>query len=111
MKDIVRLIPFESVNSNTLSTIAYSVINPGGLPFPCFSVFITNASTQDVLISTDGVDPYEYVIKGTRIELICQQNSGPNNQKAYFAKGTVFYASGTAGTGDIVLTALYQPEI
>lgn len=110
MKDIVRLIPLESVLSSTLSTVSYTAINAGGLPFPCFSVFITNASTQDILVSIDGVEPYEYVIKGTRIEMICQQNSGPNNQKAYFPKGTVFYASGTAGTGDIALTGLYQPE-
>lgn len=110
MKDIVRLIPAESVNSNTLSTLNYTAINPNGLPYACFAVFITNASNQDVFVSTDGTDAYEYAINGTRVELIAQQNSGPNNQKSYFAKGTVFYVSGTAGSGDIVLTGMYQPE-
>lgn len=110
MKDIVKYIPFESIDSSTLNVGTFSAINPAGLPYNCFSIFITNASNQPVLISTDGTDTHDLVLSNNRAELICQQNSSPNNQKAYFAKGTVFYASGTAGSGDIGITGLYQPQ-
>ena len=108
-KDIVSLIPIASIDSSTLG-VAYLPINATGLPNGCFIVYLTNDSNQDVLISIDGTTTHEVVLQGQRVPLFGQNNSGPGNQKAYFPKGTVFYAKGTAGTGNIYLTASYNPD-
>jgi hypothetical protein len=105
-KDIISLIPATSIDSSTL-TGDFVPINPDGLPYACVTLYLINASTEDVMISIDGVNLYEYVLSGQRIVLYGQLNAAPTNQVAFFARGMIFYASGTAGTGDIYLTGEY----
>lgn len=108
-KDIVSLIVATTIDSSSL-TGNYQAINPTGLPFGCFIVYITNPSDEEVVISVDGTNQHEVVLRHSRITLFGQNNSGPGNQKAYFPKGMIFYAKGIADFGNITLTAEYNPE-
>src|ERR1700684_4479461 len=107
-KDIVSLIPATSIDSADFA-MDFVPMNPAGLPNACFVLYITNAADEDVTISIDGTNVYEYVIAGQRITLFGQNNAGTANNKAYFRTGMVFSAVGLAGTGRIYLTGEYQP--
>ena len=106
--NVVKPIALTNIDSSTLSA-SYQAINASGLTFPCFEVIINNASNQDVTISLDGTHDHFYVVKATTLLIASQTNSRPNNFVADFAQGTIFYAKGTAGTGNIYLSGLYQP--
>jgi hypothetical protein len=108
-KDSVNIIPLTSVDSATISAITWVPINTAGLPFGCFRVWITNNSTVDVTVSDNaGVNAKLFVPHGTTVYLDGQNNAGPMNMKTYYSRGKTFYVQGTAGTGLIYLSGLYQ---
>lgn len=107
-KDTAQLIQSTGFSSADLPDAnAYTALN-SGLPYACYEVRILNASTKDIMISTDGTNLYEYVPAGDIRYLQGQQAAGPGNYKCNWAKGTIFYGAGTAGTGDIYIFGSYQ---
>lgn len=108
LKNTVKAIPLTNIASSSL-TANYQAINPGGLPNACFEIVFTNGSTTGVTLSYDGTTDHEYVLStGTKI-LNAQTNSAPNNHVANFPIGTIVYAKGTAGTGNLYLSGYFQP--
>lgn len=103
----VKAIVLTNIASSTL-TSSYKPINASGLDQPCFTIRITNNSSNDVTISYDGINDNEIVLKsGGIFDSNSQTNSLPNNKVAMWNKGKVIYIKGTAGTGNIYLSGYY----
>lgn len=109
VKNSIATVPMTTFLSSSV-TGTYAPIITGGLAHACFSISITNNSTQDITISFDGVNDSDYIPKATiknippLYALIAQTNS------AQFPLGTQIYVKGTAGTGDIYVAGYYQPQ-
>lgn len=108
-KNIVKPIVMTDIESTDVSA-AYAAVNATGLPFPCVYLLINNDSTEDVTVSMDGVNPHFYVPTMTQLPINAQTNSQPNGYAAIWPVGTVVWVKGTAGTGFIYLSGLYQPS-
>ncbi len=106
-KDFIRLIPAKSINSASLSG-TFAAVDAAGLPYACFELRITNGGSTLVEISIDGSNTQEVVLPNQSIVLSGEKNRQPNNEKCYYARGTVIYARGTAGTGFIWVSGYYQ---
>ena len=92
-------------------TANYLPIFTGGLPKACFVLRIINNANNDILISYDGVNDADYVIKTTSIIAPPLFNYQPNGYVAYFPKGMQVYLKGTAGsTGTVYVAGYYQPQ-
>ena len=87
----------------------FTAINAAGLPQACFLLKVVNNSSMDVTVSYDGSTAQDYVPHGQSLIVNGQTNSQPSSWMANFAKGTVVYVSGTAGTGNIYLVGYYIP--
>lgn len=105
----VRAIELEYIASSTL-TGSYQAINPSGLPEACFLVELVNGSNQAVTISLDGTTDHLVVLQASTKNYPSPINTLSNSRGALWAKGQVFYAKGTAGTGDIAVCGLYQVQ-
>ena len=103
VRNSIRAIPLTSFDTAGL-TVAYKVLNAGGLPSACFLVRLINNSDRDITISLDGVTDYDFVPAHSSFQFSIQVNSQPNNYVALFPVGTKFYVSGAVlGTGSIYL--------
>ena len=91
-------------------TVDYQALNPGGLTAPCFLIRILNFSSNDIIISYDGVHDNDIIIADATLQLEFQTNSGLGSKAAYLAKGTVIYAKGEESSGDIYVIGYYQPQ-
>jgi phosphate starvation-inducible protein PhoH len=109
VKNTVQAVPLTNIDSSTLTT-TYQPINVGGLPQPCSIIRLNSTSTTAVTISYDSVNDHEFLIAGGSTTLSFQNNSQPNNFITNMAQGTVVYAKGTAGTGNIYLSGYYSPK-
>lgn len=103
-----------SVKALVLSTVAsstvtgnYAPLNGTGFSHAPFFIRINNASNMAITVSYDGVNDHEFIPTGTIFQLETQTNSQPNAQVALFAKHTIVYIKGTAGTGNIYLSGYY----
>jgi len=96
-----------TILSSTLIANTFQAINPDGFEEAPFFVRITNASTQPVVISYDGINDNEAVLSLDSFDFPSQANALPNGQVALFPKYTKVYARGIAGTGNIFLSAYY----
>lgn len=99
---ILKYLPMQSIDSATL-TGGYQIFT-GASPFTeaCFKVTVTNASDKPVTISFDGVTDAFAVGAGLFYDLSLQLISD-----VLVAKGTLPKIKGTAGTGNIYLSAFY----
>jgi len=105
-QDTVKALALTSIASSTLTT-SYKPINASGFEAAPFLIRIMNASTQAVTVSLDGVNDHDFVLSNSTDTIPSQANSQPKAQVALFAKGTVIYVKGTAGTGTIYLSGFY----
>lgn len=106
----IQAIPLESLDASTLSS-SYQAINPAGLPQACFLIEITNgSSTQPVTISLDGVNDHLVIFASGMRDYQGPINTQPNSRGALWPLGQIFYAKGTASTGSIGLSGLYQGQ-
>lgn len=109
VKNYVLAIPLTSIASSTVGG-TYAAINPTGLPNACFELRITNNSNKDITISYDGINDHEYLpTASAALQIYGQQGAQPSSFIANFAKGTVIWVKGTAGTGNIYLSGFYLP--
>jgi hypothetical protein len=94
-----------------LLTDAYQLI--ATLPHSVSILRIINASTDTILISHDGDNPYDCIVAEDTLEIQGQTNSQPQAMVANFAAGTNIYAAlltGDSGdTGSIIVAGYYQP--
>jgi len=86
-------------------------LNAGGLDGACFMIRITNASSQSIVISYDGVYDHDVLLDGDILQIDFQTNNRPGNKVALLAKDTVIWIKGTAGAGFIYLSGFYQDSI
>ncbi len=107
-KDSIIPLELASVGSNTLNGVTYTAIDTSGMEGPAFFIRLQNDTDQDVFISYDGTTDHEFLLLGATLEVSFQNNAQPNNYRAVFKKGTVIYAKGVAGTGNVVLSGFYQ---
>ena len=105
----VKAIELETIASSTL-TGSYQAINPAGLPQACFLVELVNGSNQAVTISLDGSTDNLVVLAASSKPYPTPINTLINSRGALWPKGTIFYAKGTAGSGDIAVCGLYQEQ-
>jgi hypothetical protein len=68
---------------------------------------ILNNSTQDVTISIDGTNNYDYVPAGGFTLYDCCTNRGNPSPSMDIPQGTQIYVKGTAGTGNVYVIVLY----
>ena len=111
VKNSIQAIPVSTFNSAGLDALIYAPVNVGGLPDACFEIIISNFSTTGMIYSFDGVTDNGYT--NPEQVLILRGGNGasqPNNSTALWSKGTILYVRGTAGTGLIVLSGLYQNQ-
>lgn len=80
------------------------------LDFPTRLLRIINNSTEDVIISYDGVNGHDVVQKGTVFQLPVSALSLSVNYSVSLPAGLNIYVTGSAGTGDIIICAYYQPS-
>lgn len=110
-KDSIKPLLITSVNSNTLGLGAYAVINADGLDGPCFLIKVTNASSEPIFVSYDGVNDHDVLLDDAEFNVDFQNNSRPGNKVALLPKGTRIYVRGNAGQGFIYLSGWYQESI
>lgn len=91
----------KTLDSATLAG-AYKAIG-GPLLNPSFMLKIYNNSTNDILISIDGVNDYDVVPHGTYVVYKIDNERGLNS----ISQGTQFYAKSAAGVGNIYVASLY----
>jgi hypothetical protein len=109
VRNTVQAIPLTNIASSAL-TGTYAAINVGGLPQACFLIRLNSTSSTSVTLSYDGVNDHEFLLAGAFVNLNFQTNAQPNNFIANLPIGTVIYAKGTAGTGNIYLSGYYSPK-
>jgi hypothetical protein len=105
VKNTVSAIPLGAIAANTF-TGAYQLI--GGLPQACFMLRFINNTSEDVIISYDGVNDNDVVIHDTTTQIPVQTNSQPNNFTCLFAKGLTIYVKAANGTGEFYVAGYYQ---
>ena len=105
VRNSVASIPLLSANA-ALFDGAYQLV--GSLTQACFMLRFINNTTEDVLISYDGVTDNDVVIHDTSAQIESQTNSQPNNFTCLFPKGLNIYAKGAAGAGELYIAGYYQ---
>lgn len=98
-KNIVAPAEMESFDSSTM-TGTYQALNTG-VDRAVLILKIVNDSTQNITISWDGTTDHDYIPSHTALVLDLQANNIDPNNKYLVKSGQVFYAKGTAGTGNI----------
>lgn len=106
--DLLRSLASASI-SGTYATVGTA------FTYPARIVKITNNSTQDVTVSVDGTNDFDYVPAGSFTLYDCGTNRGNPAPSMAIAQGTQILVKGTAGTGSVYVTVLYaytpQPTI
>lgn len=102
----VQAIPVQGISSTGL-TASFQPLNTG-LEYACFTLRIINGGTTPVTISYNGEDDQDVILAGQTLQLPTPINTLPNSRGAQFAKGTIVYVRGSAGTsGSISLAGYY----
>ncbi len=102
----VKAVTLTTIASSAL-TSSYQPINTNGLPEACFMIRINSSSSTLITLSYDGINDHEVVLPNQSVNLDFQSNSQPTAGFALMAKGTRVFVKGTAGTGNIYLSAYY----
>lgn len=93
-----------SIASSAVSATYAAVGSP--LLHPIRVIRFTNASTEDVTISWDGVTNHEYLVSGTSL-LIEVSTNREAAQVFDISQNTQFYVKGTTGTGTVYISAYF----
>ena len=109
VKNIVKAVTASTIDSATISAIAYTAVDPLGMPQSCFWIYILNASNASVDISYDGVHLHDHILANGRLDLKVQGQNSPQSQVCIWSKGTVVYVQGAPGVGEIIVGGYYQP--
>ncbi len=110
-KNRLQAIPLGIFDAATL-TANYQPIYAGGLPHALAFLRINNISTEDIIISYDGITDHEYIQAGDVFELPAQMSSQPRNSVMYIPAGymlSVKFAK-LAGVGNIYVSGYYTGE-
>lgn len=105
VRNTVSAINLAAVNADTFDGTYHLV---GGIPQACFMLRFINNTTEDVLVSYDGVNDNDVVIHGTTTQLESQTNSQPNNFTCLFPRGMNIYLKAATGTGEFYIAGYYQ---
>jgi hypothetical protein len=109
----LKAMPMIEVDSSTLNNTSYTEITSAdGLPFALSFIHIYSASTQNILLSYDGITDHDIIPALENIPYFSPQDAAtPNNYVALFSKGTRIYLKKfTAATpiGFIFFAGYYQ---
>jgi hypothetical protein len=105
VRNTVSAIPLAAVDAATFNG-AYQLV--GGLPHACFMLRFINNTTEDVLVSYDGVTDNDVIVHDTTVQIESQTNSQPNNFTCLFGKGMNIYLKAATGTGEFYIAGYYQ---
>jgi len=102
----VKIFP-EVLRSIAASTFtgSYQVVG-GVLLYPSRIIKFTNNTAVDVTVSWDGTNDHEYIPSGSFLLLDVTANREISNIFG-IAKGTQFYAKGSASTGSLYISSYY----
>ena len=93
-------------SANLDNTLKYAAT----LDFPTRLLRIINESNENVIISYDGVNAHDVVLADTTIQLPFGALGFSNNNSCAMAANTNIYVTGSAGMGNIIFVAYYQPS-
>lgn len=105
VKNSVFAIPLGVAAANAFNG-TYQLV--GGLPQACFMLRFINNTSEDVLVSYDGVTDNDVIIHETTSQIDPQANSQPNNFICVFPKGMTIYLKAAQGTGEFYIAGYYQ---
>ena len=103
-----QTLAFGTLQSLDTSGLSGSYLFLGQLSYPARIIKITNNSTVDVTVSTDGTTDMDIVPLGSFVLYDIGTNKGTSAPCTDFANGTSFFVKGSAGTGSVYLTYLYS---
>lgn len=75
--------------------------------YPVRLLKILNNSTEDVTVSIDGVNDYDYIPAGSFTLYDCGTNRGNPSPSMEIRQNTQIFVKGTGGTGNIYVVCLY----
>jgi hypothetical protein len=75
--------------------------------YPARIVKILNNTTEDITVSIDGTNNYDYIPAGGYTLYDAGTNRGNSASEANFPQGTAIYVKGTAGTGNVYVVVIY----
>lgn len=102
MENVILPITRTSFDSAGFVGVAYSMLNPLGLPEACFLLRIVNYTNTYVTVSMDGAVAHDIVSPGDTAVLY-----GPNDRDLYFKKGQKFYVANAAVGGGPAVGLVY----
>jgi|KBSSwiStaDraftv2_1062776.scaffolds.fasta_scaffold126283_3 hypothetical protein len=79
------------------------------LDFPTRLLRIINQSNVPVIISYDGTNAHDVILANSVMQLPFAALGLAGNYSASMAANTNIYVTGSAGTGNIIFAAYYQP--
>ena len=101
---------------NTLRTVTSAsqtgsyIVFGTALPNGALLVKIVNNTNKDITISTDGTTDHDFIPAGAfaLYDVGTNGQSSNNSERLCFPGNTQFWTKGTAGTGSLYLTSIYQ---
>jgi hypothetical protein len=75
--------------------------------YPVRILKIVNNSTEDVTVSVDGTNDYDYVPMGGFVLYDAGTNRGNPSAELVFRQGTQIFVKGTSGSGSVYVVTLY----
>lgn len=92
-KDFVVPLGLDHFDVTTITT-NFQLVAETGLIAPCSALSLINDSNVTIIISFNGVDAHDCVIKLTALDILPQINSRLGNNVSLFAKGTKIWVKG-----------------
>lgn len=110
-KNAVWPMPLMFVDTDDIATDTWTVAVDDDdneiVGYPLIMLRITNASSQDIYISFDGVNKHEFIEANSRIEINFQANQSPNNQVSKLPSNTKLYVQGPTSQDEYVYFSGY----
>ena len=105
-----RLLPGirRTITSASLTGTYAAIGNP--IDHQAAIVFIQNSSLVACDISMDGTNDFVQALPGETLQILANASANTTGG-LLIAKGTQFYAKGTAGTGNITIGFMYQNDV
>jgi hypothetical protein len=102
MENVIMPITRTSFDSAAFVGIAYSALNPLGLPEACFMLRIVNYTNTYITVSFDSAVAHDIVSPGDTAVLY-----GPNDRLLYFKKGQKLFVANAAVGGGAAVGLVY----
>lgn len=103
-KNVIEPIPRASFDVSGL-TGSYQAIDASGFDNAVVIIKMYNGGTTGVDISWDGSTDHDYMPAGSTLILDIATNRNKSDQKFAAEAGQIIYVKGTAGTGNVYLSA------